>query len=115
MGVMNTKRSFLALLGGFVAATPAIVRIESIMPVRSLDDVPWMAELDPLIITPHGSLGAEYMRVVRKAFIPRLYVQAYAASPMLDELARLADDRDPARSAQAAARSVPARAFSGLV
>ena len=64
---MLDRRGFLA--GVFSAfAAPAIVRIESIMPVRA------MPVMFP-IIGPYSGLYEELQAITRKAFVPRLFIQ----------------------------------------
>jgi len=64
---MLDRRGFLA--GVFSAfAAPAIVRIESIMPVKA------MPVMFP-IIGPYSGLYEELQAITRKAFVPRLFIQ----------------------------------------
>ena len=64
---MLNRRGFLA--GVFsVFAAPAIVRVESIMPVKAMP-----VGMFP-IIGPYSGLYEELQAVTRKAFILRLYV-----------------------------------------
>ena len=85
MGI--SRRGFIAGLGALIAA-PAIVRASSLMPVKAL---------------PAGSsclsLYAELCDVTRKAFVPRLFIQLYAASPALAYLTGQFDSADLARPA----------------
>jgi len=74
---MLDRRGFLA--GVFSAfAAPAIVRIESIMPVRA------MPVMFP-IIGPYSGLYEELQAITRKAFIPRLFVQMDPGNYVLTE------------------------------
>jgi hypothetical protein len=91
MGLVNTRRGFLSLLGGLVAA-PAIVRFASMMPVRS-----WPAEL-PVFPVNATLLDEDVFKAMLAAAQPQCY-----------------DAQHGWRSAQAGIGAVPARAFSGLV
>ena len=74
---MLNRRGFLA--GVFSAfAAPAIVRIESIMPVKA------MPVLFP-IIGPYSGLYEELQAVTRKAFIPGVYAQLYLSNCLLTQ------------------------------
>jgi len=74
---MLDRRGFLA--GVFSAfAAPAIVRIESIMPVKA------MPVMFP-IIGPYSGLYEELQAITRKAFIPRLFVQMDPGNYVLTE------------------------------
>jgi len=67
---MLHRRGFLT--GVFSAfAAPAIVRVESIMPVKALPPA-----LFP-VIGPYSDLYEELVAVTRKAFVPRLFAQLY--------------------------------------
>lgn len=68
-----SRRGFLAGL----IASPAIVRFSSLMPVKLVYLSP------PPLIVPADPLFPELAAVVRRAFIPRLYVQIYQASPTM--------------------------------
>lgn len=82
---MLHRRSFLhGLFSAFAA--PAIVRAQSLMPVKAMPDLP------PLVhaITPDGEVlfrgYHELLAVTRKAFVPRLVVQLYTATPLLSAM-----------------------------
>lgn len=71
------RRSFLR---GLVAA-PAIVAIDSIMPVRKL------ILLEPLVIVNGGTgFTLPAMKVTRMAFLPHMYEQIWATFPTFGEL-----------------------------
>lgn len=65
------RRGFLRGLTGFLAA-PAIVRVSALMPVREFDDG-WVDGGNG-IITP-ASIADEMCDVIRRAFVPRVFVQ----------------------------------------
>lgn len=72
---MLHRRGFLS--GVFSAfAAPAIVRFESLMPVRAID----LIEPFPANVIFTGGLDTEY---VRRAFMPRVFVQLYRENPAL--------------------------------
>lgn len=86
---MITRRGLLRGLSIAVAA-PAIVRAASLMPVKALaflDDGTFMP-------TYPGSVAAELAVITRKAFIPRVFVQIYQATPLMSALQnhQLGDD-----------------------
>lgn len=66
--MITSRRSFLTGLGAVLITAPAIVRAGSLMPVK---------------VMPQMSLYEELTVVTRQAFIPRLFVQVYTASPFL--------------------------------
>ena len=82
----ETRLTRRAVLGGIAAAVaaPAIVRFDSIMPVRAMPD----AELLNGMLANPGSLYAELMEVTRKAFVPRLFVQVWREAPLAQLLDR---------------------------
>jgi hypothetical protein len=76
---MLTRRGFVSALVGIIAA-PAIVRIDNIMPVKAVKAI----DLTSIGFRP--LLHEELIAVTRKAFIPRLVVQLYKATPLLAAL-----------------------------
>ncbi len=77
------RRSFLTGLASALAA-PAIVRAASLMPVKALPSPETLARWQS-----YGggfSVYDDLTDVVRRAFVPRLQVQLYAASPLLTAL-----------------------------
>ena len=72
------RRGFIRGLVAFVAA-PAIVRVTSLMPVRAFID-------DGTLMPAYGGIYGELTAVVRRAFIPRVIVQIYTASPLLIDM-----------------------------
>ena len=76
-----SRRSFITGLAALVA-TPAIVRASSLMPVRGL-----IMDVPKLVV--NYDIYAELANVTRQAFVPRLYVQLYHASPMMALMAEL--------------------------
>lgn len=85
---MLDRRGFLTGLFSAFAA-PAIVRASSIMPVKVM---PTLAGLEEELQAEMGNLPnasalqAELSAVVRRAFVPRLLVQIYQASPLTSAL-----------------------------
>ena len=73
-----SRRGFITGLIALVAA-PAIVRAGSLMPVKSLDDFDLM-----LMENVPYEYSAKYVDVVRRAFVPRLYVQMWNETPAGD-------------------------------
>ncbi len=80
----GTRRGFITGLGAFFCAAPAIVRATSLMPVRALEDCEF--EYSGFYSVFDRRALAD---VTRTAFVPRLFVQLYAASPLMDEIIRL--------------------------
>ena len=79
------------LLGGLLSlvATPAIVRAASLMPVRAtlvsaqMIDLEAINRIVPGLPPSAGALEAELAAIVRRAFIPRVYVQIYQSAPLM--------------------------------
>lgn len=98
-----SRRGFLAGLGSLFVAAPAIVRATSLMPVKAWSPTnpatnPYWSDIGPestrlLIERMNDDLYGNLAAVTRKAFVPRLYVQIYKASPIL-KWGTLAED-DP--------------------
>jgi hypothetical protein len=86
-----SRRLFLGHLFAAFAA-PAIVRASSLMPVRTMLDLEdELRALWPGSFADHvgetTGLSAEMLAVTRQAFMPRLQVQTYKATPLMRELA----------------------------
>jgi hypothetical protein len=75
-----SRRGFLKGVGAALIFAPAVVRSASLMPVRSII-VP-VKELPP----EADLLTREQITVIRRAFLPRLYVQLYQTNPMFDAI-----------------------------
>lgn len=91
---MLDRRGFLGGLFSAFAA-PAIVRAASIMPVKvmpTLADLETELQAEMELVSPVG-LNAELADIVRRAFVPRLYVQIYQASPAIAQLMHDARER----------------------
>jgi hypothetical protein len=88
---MLSRRGFLVGLGALFA--PAIVRVESIMPVKALDVFETFSPLPvgqlPKMLSLYEGLAA----VTRQAFVPRLFVQMYFASPTLHMILQMEAER----------------------
>jgi len=91
---MLTRRSVLGGVLGLLAA-PAIVRASSLMPVRMwLDDAPFdWSGFYSLILPGAGEAyvpfdWSESAAIIRKAFIPQLFVHLYRESPVLTLLTK---------------------------
>lgn len=76
-----SRRGFFTGLGASLIAAPAIVRAGSLMPVKSMPDVD--ALMDAISRGPYEASIFDLQAVVRKAFLPRLFVQTYETSPFL--------------------------------
>ena len=79
---MLHRRGFLTGLFSAMAA-PAIVRAASLMPVKALDEI----TLEGVPLTFDGGWPT-YVDTVRRAFVPRLYVQLYHSIPSIEHLLR---------------------------
>jgi hypothetical protein len=83
--IVPSRRGFLAGLGSFFVAAPAIVRAASIMPVKAVDlTASLLSELQAIEgrYVP-GQLFEELAAVTRRAFVPRIYVQIWKEPPSL--------------------------------
>lgn len=79
---MITRRSFFSGLAATLAA-PAIVHAGNLMPISSRN-----------LFGPRGAYSyLAYNDIVRQAFVPRLFVQLYVASPVAFEIAALEQTR----------------------
>ena len=83
MTILTSRRSLILGAGASLLTAPAIVRASSLMPVKALP-----AELGGL------SLWSELADMTRKVFVPRLFIQVYAANPIS---AALSGQSGPAR------------------
>ena len=75
-----TRRNFFSVL-----AAPAIVRAASLMPVRALSTVDWEGLATIPYLLPGNGIPAGWgplCDVVRRALVPRLYVQVYKNPPL---------------------------------
>lgn len=64
-----------------LVAAPAIVRVASIMPVKSMEDAAIiLGEGDRM---PYLASPQDIAAVIRRAFVPRLYVQMWKENPMM--------------------------------
>ncbi|HWS65680.1 MAG TPA: hypothetical protein VN325_23210 [Steroidobacteraceae bacterium] len=96
---MTTRRGFITGLGALFIAAPAIVRVASIMPVRAFDlDLTDYDAIEQELRAMSGGIEhsvrdafGELVSVTRMAFVPRLFVEVYRASPLLAELQGNAD------------------------
>ena len=81
-----SRRAFLGGMAATVAA-PAIVRFDSIMPVRAVaNDL-----LKNGRLLSSEELVAELQDVVRRVFVPRVYVQLWQRSPLMQQMMRNTD------------------------
>lgn len=89
--IIQSRRGFIAGLGALFVAAPAIVRAASIMPVKAISfedllrermDEAYRITRDSISENLYGSLT----NVTRAAFVPRLFVQTWFASPLLEAL-----------------------------
>jgi hypothetical protein len=93
---IETRRGFIRALG-FVACAPAIVRVASLMPVRSYDDVvfSWGNYEGPFEYSgfeskiPIGSIqeGA-WVPIVRRAFVPKFYCDLLTGTDVTEKVWR---------------------------
>lgn len=75
--MISSRRSFITGLGAIFIAAPAIVRVQNIMPVKAIDfDAAF--EWSPFYTVYQTD-------VVRRAFVPRLFVQMWIDEPMLGD------------------------------
>jgi len=76
--IETSRRGFITGLISLVAA-PAIVRVASIMPVKA------MADFDPFPFPPgaYWASPQDIAAVVRRAFVPRFYVDLCKDVPLL--------------------------------
>lgn len=64
---MTTRRGLLLGLTGFVACAPAIVRVSSLMPVRS-----WAEGDLQIMVIFHDDCTKAFARIIAKAALPML-------------------------------------------
>lgn len=74
--MISSRRSFITGLGALFIAAPAIVRVQNIMPVKALEEAAF--EWSPFYTVYQTD-------VVRRAFVPRLFVDMWIADPMLGD------------------------------
>jgi hypothetical protein len=80
MTVQLSRRSLITGLVSFVAA-PAIVRVANIMPVKSMEEAEIILGAGDRM--PYLASPLDIASVVRRAFVPRLYVQIWKDNPMM--------------------------------
>jgi len=81
--IQTSRRSLITGLVSFLAA-PAVVRAASLMPVKALDEITFQG----VPLTFDGGYPV-LTDVVRRAFVPRLFVQVQFGTPLrnfLDDL-----------------------------
>lgn len=79
--LITSRRSFLTGLGAVLVAAPAIVRAGSLMPVKAMElelDFDWRMPPGTYMASP-----SDLAAVVRRAFVPRLFVQVYKSDPLM--------------------------------
>lgn len=72
--MITSRRSFITGLVSLVAA-PAIVKVNSLMPVKSYMEEAYRITRENL----NNSLYGDLVAATNRAFVPRLFVQVYKA------------------------------------
>jgi hypothetical protein len=87
--IITSRRSFITGLISLVAA-PAIVRVGSLMPVKTMAMIDpvgtFNVPLDPTDCVIGNGYITELASMTRKAFLPNLFVQLYKVDPLLQKL-----------------------------
>ncbi len=85
-----SRRGFLAGVGAALITAPAIVRASSLMAVKAMEDEFGLERL--ITESPTWPFDSA---LIRRAFLPRLFVQLYEQSPILGEIMRLQSEANP--------------------
>lgn len=84
--IQTSRRSFLVGAAATLITAPAIVRAASLMPVKAMPTLLTLEDYERRILAPMYEQLAD---ITRRAFVPRLHVQLYVASPALNSLVEM--------------------------